>query len=98
MVGAGGDQLCERKQRAEPVSCALFSTQELALTQRGQLQLGRPDPELAEYSTFGYVHGGIGYTRKYPIEPIYRDARLNWIEEGAPTIQYMVAARELLDG
>lgn len=44
------------------------------------------------------VHGGIGYTRKYPIERLYRDARLNWLEEGTPTIQYMVAARQLLDG
>lgn len=44
------------------------------------------------------VHGGIGYTRAYPIERLYRDARLNWIEEGTPTIQYAVAARELLNG
>ncbi|WP_338051290.1 acyl-CoA dehydrogenase family protein [Pseudonocardia acidicola] len=44
------------------------------------------------------IHGGIGYTRMYPIERLYRDARLNWLEEGPPTIQYMVAARELLGG
>ncbi|GJF05549.1 acyl-CoA dehydrogenase family protein [Pseudonocardia sp. D17] len=44
------------------------------------------------------VHGGIGYTRKYPIERLYRDARLNWLEEGPPTVQYLVAARQLLDG
>ncbi|WP_214371009.1 acyl-CoA dehydrogenase family protein [Pseudonocardia sp. H11422] len=44
------------------------------------------------------VHGGIGYTRRVPIERLYRDARLNWLEEGTPTIQYMVAARELLSG
>jgi alkylation response protein AidB-like acyl-CoA dehydrogenase len=44
------------------------------------------------------VHGGIGYTRRHPIERLYRDARLNWLEEGPPTIQYMVAARELLNG
>lgn len=44
------------------------------------------------------VHGGIGYTRRHPIERLYRDARLNWLEEGPPTIQYMVAARELLSG
>jgi alkylation response protein AidB-like acyl-CoA dehydrogenase len=44
------------------------------------------------------VFGGIGYTRKYPIERLYRDARLNWLEEGPPTIQYMVAAREFLKG
>ncbi|MEV5177925.1 acyl-CoA dehydrogenase family protein [Streptomyces flaveolus] len=44
------------------------------------------------------VHGGIGYTRKHPIERLYRDARLNWLEEGTPTIQYLVAARELTGG
>src|SRR4051812_48533734 len=45
-----------------------------------------------------FVHGGIGYTRQHRIERLYRDARLNWLEEGTPTIQYMVTARELLDG
>lgn len=44
------------------------------------------------------VFGGIGYTRKHPIERLYRDARLNWLEEGPPTIQYMVAAGALLNG
>lgn len=44
------------------------------------------------------VHGGIGYTRRHPIERLYRDARLNWLEEGTPTIQYLVIARELLAG
>jgi alkylation response protein AidB-like acyl-CoA dehydrogenase len=44
------------------------------------------------------VHGGIGYTRMTPIERLYRDARLNWLEEGPPTVQHLVAARALLDG
>jgi alkylation response protein AidB-like acyl-CoA dehydrogenase len=44
------------------------------------------------------VFGGIGYTRAHPIERLYRDARLNWLEEGPPTIQYMVAAGALLNG
>lgn len=44
------------------------------------------------------VHGGIGYTRHHPIERLYRDARLNWLEEGTPTIQYLVIARELTEG
>jgi alkylation response protein AidB-like acyl-CoA dehydrogenase len=44
------------------------------------------------------IHGGIGYTRAHPIERLYRDARLNWLEEGTPTIQYMVAAGQLLAG
>jgi alkylation response protein AidB-like acyl-CoA dehydrogenase len=44
------------------------------------------------------VHGGIGYTRRHPIERLYRDARLNWFEEGTPTIQQLVIAREVLRG
>jgi alkylation response protein AidB-like acyl-CoA dehydrogenase len=44
------------------------------------------------------IHGGIGYTRAHPIERLYRDARLNWLEEGTPTIQYMVTAGQLLSG
>jgi alkylation response protein AidB-like acyl-CoA dehydrogenase len=44
------------------------------------------------------VFGGIGYTRKHPIERLYRDARLNYLEEGPPTIQYMVAAKEFVQG
>jgi alkylation response protein AidB-like acyl-CoA dehydrogenase len=44
------------------------------------------------------IHGGIGYTRKTPIERLYRDARLNWLEEGTPTVQYLVTAEQLVNG
>jgi alkylation response protein AidB-like acyl-CoA dehydrogenase len=44
------------------------------------------------------IHGGIGYTRRHPIERLYRDARLNWLEEGTPTIQHFVISRELVKG
>jgi alkylation response protein AidB-like acyl-CoA dehydrogenase len=44
------------------------------------------------------VHGGIGYTGATPIEQLYRDARINLIEEGTPTIQKTVIARTFLDG
>ena len=42
------------------------------------------------------VFGGIGYTRKHPIERMYRDARAMWFEEGTPTIQKLVIARTVL--
>jgi len=42
------------------------------------------------------VHGGLGYTRMFPLERLYRDARLNWLEEGTPTIQQLVIARQAL--
>lgn len=42
------------------------------------------------------IHGGLGYTRVFPIERMYRDARGPWLEEGTPTIQRSVIAREVL--
>lgn len=42
------------------------------------------------------VHGGIGYTRQHKIERLYRDARLNWLEEGPPTIHHLIIARRVL--
>ena len=43
------------------------------------------------------VHGGYGYSREYPVERIYRDARLMTIGEGTSEIQRLVIARELLN-
>ncbi len=42
------------------------------------------------------VHGGYGYSREYPVERIYRDARLMTIGEGTSEIQRLVIARRLL--
>jgi alkylation response protein AidB-like acyl-CoA dehydrogenase len=43
------------------------------------------------------VHGGYGYSREYPVERMYRDARLMTIGEGTSEIQRLVIAREILD-
>jgi butyryl-CoA dehydrogenase len=42
------------------------------------------------------VHGGYGYSREYPVERIYRDARLMTIGEGTSEIQRMVIARKVI--
>ena len=42
------------------------------------------------------VHGGYGYTKEFPIERIYRDAKLYQIWEGTSQIQKMVISRYLL--
>jgi alkylation response protein AidB-like acyl-CoA dehydrogenase len=42
------------------------------------------------------IHGGYGYSREYPVERIYRDARLMTIGEGTSEVQRMVIARLLL--
>lgn len=42
------------------------------------------------------IHGGYGYSSHYPVERIYRDARLMTIGEGTSEIQRLVIARQLL--
>jgi butyryl-CoA dehydrogenase len=42
------------------------------------------------------IHGGYGYSREYPVELTYRDARLMTIGEGTSEIQRMVIARRVL--
>jgi len=42
------------------------------------------------------IHGGYGYSSEYPVERIYRDARLMTIGEGTSEIQRVVIARHVL--
>ena len=42
------------------------------------------------------IHGGYGYSREFPVESIYRDARLMTIGEGTSEVQRMVISRYLL--
>jgi butyryl-CoA dehydrogenase len=44
------------------------------------------------------IHGGYGYTKAYPIERYYRDAKVCEIYEGTSEIQRMVIARSVLEG
>ena len=42
------------------------------------------------------IHGGYGYSSEYPVERLYRDARLMTIGEGTSEIQRLVIARHVL--
>ena len=43
------------------------------------------------------IHGGAGYITEFPIERIFRDAKLTEIGEGTSEIQRMLIARAVLD-
>ena len=43
------------------------------------------------------IHGGAGYTTDFPVERIFRDAKLTEIGEGTSEIQRMVIARKILN-
>ena len=42
------------------------------------------------------IHGGYGYTKEFPVERYFRDAKLCEIGEGTSEIQRMIIAKELL--
>lgn len=44
------------------------------------------------------LHGGYGYMKDYPIERMYRDARILRIYEGTSEVQKIVIAKEVLKG
>ena len=43
------------------------------------------------------IHGGYGFTKDFPVEKFYRDAKLCTIGEGTSEIQKLVIARKLLN-
>lgn len=56
--------------------------------------------EMANRATYEaiQIHGGYGYVVDYPVERLYRDARVTTIYEGTSEIQRLVIARQLLRG
>ncbi|MCC6188726.1 MAG: acyl-CoA dehydrogenase family protein [Anaerolineales bacterium] len=73
------------KQRGQPFTVAAAQAKLLAT-------------EMAERVTRNaiQIHGGYGYSAEFPVERIYRDARLMTIGEGTSEIQRIVIARGIL--
>ena len=44
------------------------------------------------------LHGGVGYTRDYPVEKLYRDAVIGQVYEGTSNMQLQTIARQILPG
>ena len=42
------------------------------------------------------IHGGVGITKDYPVEKLYRDAKIGRIYEGTSNIQLLTVAKKLL--
>ncbi len=44
------------------------------------------------------LFGGVGFTKEYPVEKLYRDAKVGTIYEGTSNIQLQTIAKQLLSG
>ena len=42
------------------------------------------------------VLGGVGFTKEYPVEKLYRDAKIGTIYEGTSNIQLQTIAKQIL--
>jgi butyryl-CoA dehydrogenase/short/branched chain acyl-CoA dehydrogenase len=42
------------------------------------------------------IHGGVGFTKDYPVEKLYRDAKIGTIYEGTSNMQLATIAKQLL--
>jgi butyryl-CoA dehydrogenase/short/branched chain acyl-CoA dehydrogenase len=42
------------------------------------------------------IHGGYGYTKDYPVEKLWRDAKIGTIYEGTSNMQLATIAKTLL--
>jgi alkylation response protein AidB-like acyl-CoA dehydrogenase len=42
------------------------------------------------------IFGGYGYIREYPVEKLFRDAKITQIYEGTNQIQKIVVAQQIL--
>jgi alkylation response protein AidB-like acyl-CoA dehydrogenase len=54
--------------------------------------------ETANFAAWAAVQlfGGYGYVREYPVEKLFRDAKITEIYEGTSEIQRLIIARHLL--
>jgi alkylation response protein AidB-like acyl-CoA dehydrogenase len=42
------------------------------------------------------IFGGVGFTKDYPVEKLYRDAKIGRIYEGTTNIQKLTIAKQIL--
>ena len=42
------------------------------------------------------IFGGVGFTKDYPVEKLYRDAKIGTIYEGASNMQLQTIAKSML--
>jgi alkylation response protein AidB-like acyl-CoA dehydrogenase len=77
--------------------CCDAKKQGLSLTKKGAMaKYYASEIAVATANDAVQIFGGYGYTKDFPVEKFYRDAKLCTIGEGTSEIQKIVIAREIL--
>ncbi len=77
-------------------NAATLKMQGKRMTKEGAMAKLFASETAVEVSTEGIqIHGGYGYTKDFPAEKFYRDAKLCTIGEGTSEIQKLVISREI---
>jgi isovaleryl-CoA dehydrogenase len=97
------------KEKIADIATSVGLLRSYAYSLAGNLQAGLPTRLAAAIGKYAaadlvmraaqdamQVHGGYGYTRQFPVERMWRDARLLSVGGGTSEIQKLVIARELM--
>jgi alkylation response protein AidB-like acyl-CoA dehydrogenase len=68
------------------------------LTQAAMCKLFAADMAERVASLAVQLLGGVGYTKDYPVEKLYRDAKIGQIYEGTSNLQMQTIAKQILNG
>lgn len=79
-------------------ACWLKDTQQPYGTWSAMAKAYASEAAMAASAKAVQIHGGYGYSREYPVERFYRDAKITEIYEGTNEIQRLVIARAILKG
>jgi alkylation response protein AidB-like acyl-CoA dehydrogenase len=66
------------------------------LTQAAMCKLFAADMAERVASLAVQLLGGVGYTKDYPVEKLYRDAKIGQIYEGTSNLQMQTIAKQIL--
>ena len=88
--------LVQQAALRSPMSLALASMAKLAATEAAMAKLLSSETAERVASLAVNLHGGNGFVKEYPVEKLYRDAKIGQIYEGTSNLQLETIAKQII--